>query len=93
MQMPRLHEMPWQQSTLGKATEDKRHPVSQSTILEPQTGNHNMVKTRLKKHKPPKQTSDFFAIYSGPQILSLKNDQAIQIYGQNKYYFTRLYEN
>lgn len=47
-----------------------------------------MVKTRLKN-----QTSDFFAIYSGPQILSLKNEQAIQTYGQNKYYFTRLYEN
>lgn len=34
----------------------------------------------------------FFAIYSRPQILSLKNDQAIQVYGKNKYYFPRLYK-
>jgi len=43
-----------------------RHPVSQSRILELQTGKPNMVKTRSENtfyHKPERLTSDFFTMY------------------------------
>lgn len=52
-----------------------------------------MLKTRLKKHKPPKQTSDFFFFLQSILDSIPENDQAIQACVQNKSYFPRLYEN